>query len=400
MSLLLDALKRAEQEKLARQPGAPPPHEPAAPRVASAASLELQPIAGGGTPPQGMSHRGDPAMHSAQNVFHAKAANAPGEARRNRTMLWVTFGAIGVVAVAAAAYVWYSVQALTPQYSAMPRMRPAPTPPPASSAPLPPVTTMGSIGLAPGNGPGIAPATNGPAAAQPASAPPAAEPAPAAAPPATPADRIVRDASGFRNPPPLQLERTPTPPRSVPAGVASGYEALRMGDLAAARRGYESALAADPANVDAHLGMATIAARQGNRAMAAEHYRRTLDLDPRNATALAGLALLADAARPEALETQLRAEVLRSPESPALLFALGNLYASQGRWTEAQASYFEAHRLDPGSPDVAHNLAVSLDRLGQGRLAAGFYRRALEAAGSRSAQFDAAAVARRLEELR
>jgi Tfp pilus assembly protein PilF len=198
----------------------------------------------------------------------------------------------------------------------------------------------------------------------------------------------------------VQLDRTPAPARSVPAGVAAGYEALRLGDLAAARRGYDAAIAADPANVDARLGIATIAAREGNRALAFEHYRRALDLDPRNPTALAGIALLADASRPEALEMQLRTEIARAPESAELVFALGNVYATQSRWTEAQAAYYEAHRLDPGSADIAHNLAVSLDRLGQGRLAAGFYRRALESASGRAAQFDAAAVARRLEELR
>jgi len=78
---------------------------------------------------------------------------------------------------------------------------------------------------------------------------------------------------------------------------------------------------------------------------------------------------------------------------------LGNLYAAQARWAEAQAAYFEAHRLDPGSAEIAHNLAVSLVHVGQRRLAAGFYRRALEGARGRVPPFDAAAVARRLAEL-
>ena len=145
--------------------------------------------------------------------------------------------------------------------------------------------------------------------------------------------------------------------------------------------------------------MATIEARSANRAVATEHYRRVLELDPRNATALAGLAALADFSRPDALEAQLQADLERLPESAALQFTLGNLYAAQARWSEAQAAYFEAHRLDPGSAEIAHNLAVSLDHVGQRRLAAGFYRRALEGARGRVPPFDAAAVARRLAEL-
>jgi hypothetical protein len=46
-----------------------------------------------------------------------------------------------------------------------------------------------------------------------------------------------------------------------------------------------------------------------------------------------------------------------------------------------------------------HNLAVSLDRMGQPRLAAQMYRRALEAARAQATQFDTAAVERRLAEL-
>ena len=159
-------------------------------------------------------------------------------------------------------------------------------------------------------------------------------------------------------------------------------------------------IAADPVNVDARLGLATVDARSGNRSSAAANYRRALDLEPRNATALAGLAALADFSRPDALEAQLRADLAAAPASSALHFTLGNLYASQARWREAQVEYFEAHRLDPGSGDILYNLAVSIDSLGQARLAAGFYQRALEAARDNGAQFDPAPAARRLSEIR
>ena len=118
------------------------------------------------------------------------------------------------------------------------------------------------------------------------------------------------------------------------------------------------------------------------------------------ATALAGLAALADFSRPEALEAQLRGELARNPDSAALRFTLGNLFSAQARWHEAQGEYYEAHRLDPGNADVLYNLAVALDNLGQARVAAGFYRRALEAAREQGAQFDPAPVARRLAEIR
>ena len=197
---------------------------------------------------------------------------------------------------------------------------------------------------------------------------------------------------------PLKLAPSQDKPR-VPNDVAAGYDALRAGDLPTARRSYALALTADAASIDAQLGMATVEARLGNRAAAASHYRRALDVDPRNATALAGLASLADYSRPEGLESQLRSDVARYPQSAALRFTLGNLYASQSRWQDAQAEYFEAYRAEPASADIAYNLAVALDHLGQSRLAADFYRRALEAARGQATQFDPAPVARRLAEL-
>jgi Tfp pilus assembly protein PilF len=198
--------------------------------------------------------------------------------------------------------------------------------------------------------------------------------------------------------PPLRLAPTNEPKR-VPTEVAAGYEALLAGNLAGARRGYTTALASDPANLDAQLGLATVEARGGNFAAASVHYRRVLELDPRNATALAGLASLADFSRPGAIEAQLRGDVERNPQSSALRFTLGNLYAAQARWSEAQLEYFEAHRLDPGSADIAFNLAVSLDHLAQRRVAAEYYRRALAAARTRATQFDPAHVERRLAQL-
>ena len=421
MSLLLDALKRAEQEKLARQPaGAVPVRAVPAP---SASGFELQPISSApagapGPAPAAAPARGE-AANAAQNAFQAKNAPDP-EASRSRALLWTMVGAVAFVAIGAAAYVWYSVKALTPQQASAPRPRAAPTPPPASgvapppasgvalppnaaSASLPPTTAMGSIVPAPGSAPAAAAPTDpvpGSASVTASSAPAAsaAAAAPSPVPAESTADRLARAAALPR--PPMQLERSAPEGRRVPAEISAGYDALRKGDWASARRAYEAAIASNPASVDAHLGLATLAARSANRSMAADYYRRTLDLDPRNATALAGLAALADYSRPEALEAQLRADLDRAPESAALHFTLGNLHSAQGRWSEAQSAYYEAHRLDPGSPEIAHNLAVSLDHLGQQRLAAAFYQRALESANGRATAFDPAAVARRLAEIR
>jgi Tfp pilus assembly protein PilF len=412
MSLLLDALKRAEQEKLAKQGDrpandagapapAPTPAQSAARRdAANAAALELQPIAS--APPPGGAPKAAAAA-TAQAVFQAKAPAKKPEEGRNLTMLWI-IGAVVVVAILGiGGYVWWSLSALQPRPVTTLRTR-------AVSAPSPTPGQAKLDTLVPG---ALAPATppRSDAPSQPLVMPPAAPtpapasgaaPASAAAIPAPPARvapdlaaRLTRDVGSTPS-----LKLTPTEKPRVPTDIAAGYEALRAGDLPAARRSYGAALAADPKNVDAHLGAATIEARLGNAAAAASHYRRVLDLDPRNATALAGLASIADMSQPEMLEGQLRADLARYPQSAALHFALGNLYASRGRWEDAQGAFFEALRIEPASSDTLYNLAVAMDHMGQQRLAADYYRRALEAARGQTAQFDPAQVARRLAELR
>jgi tetratricopeptide (TPR) repeat protein len=385
VSLLLDALKRAEQEKHTRhsdRPGdAAPKPAPAPAAPVQGPVLELQPMPGSGP---SAAPRGD--AQTAQTVFKAKAPQQPA---RNRRILLAAAGAIALVVAAAGIYLWHSLRSLAPRAPAqavrpMP-ITPRPAPEPAAQKP------------APAPAPAAAPAA--PAAA-PSAAKPAAGPKAERAATATEAelDALLAKPQPPRQPP-VELTREEAPKPTIAPDVAQGYRALVGGDLESARRHYAAAIDADPASLDAELGLATVEARAGNAALAAGAYRRALELDPQNATALAGLAALADDSRPEALENALRADIARHPESAALELTLGNLYAAHGRWAEAQAAYFEAQRLQPENADVAYNLAVSLDHMGQKRAAADFYRRALEARRTQGAQFDAAAASRRLAEL-
>ena len=184
----------------------------------------------------------------------------------------------------------------------------------------------------------------------------------------------------------------------VAPAVQSGYAALQAGDLATARTQYDQALLQDPNNRDALLGSAVLAVRahDGNQAVA--NYAHLLELDPNDPDALAGLTSLRPGDLP-ASEIRLKGMLRQHPESGTLHFALGNLYARQGRWPEAQQSYFRAFGATPGNPDYAFNLGVGLDRMNQPHLAETYYRRALELAQAAPAAFDATAVRKRLQEL-
>jgi len=82
-----------------------------------------------------------------------------------------------------------------------------------------------------------------------------------------------------------------------------------------------------------------------------------------------------------------------------LYFTLGNQYAQQGRWAEAQQAYFKAFATDPDNADYAFNLAVSLDQLHQPALALEYYRRALALAEKRSASFAPEVARTRVQQL-
>ena len=193
--------------------------------------------------------------------------------------------------------------------------------------------------------------------------------------------------------------------RAPPAAAVPGrtlmqaWEALQQGRYEEARTLYREVLQADPQTVDALLGLAVLAAGDGNTEEAGRHYARALELEPRNGAAQAGLISIIGQADPQQSETRLKQLISREP-SGILYFALGNLYARQGLWAQAQPAYFQAYELQPDNPDYAFNLAVGLEHLSQPKIALNYYRRALELSSLKGhAGFDQARVRERIGQL-
>lgn len=197
----------------------------------------------------------------------------------------------------------------------------------------------------------------------------------------------------------LRLSRSMDAPKINP-DIANAYQALSAGDFNQAKKLYSAALQTDPTSIDGHLGLATAHARLNDNALAVQHYRRVLELDPRNSTAVNGLIAVSSSTQPEQLENELRALLAKDANSAALHFSLGNVYAGERRWHEAQQSYFDAFRLQGDNADYVYNLAVSLDKLNQTRLANDYYQKALQLSAKGGVQFDRAQVQRRIDELR
>jgi tetratricopeptide (TPR) repeat protein len=308
---------------------------------------------------------------AARNVFEAKKTKAPSK-------LFGIVVAILTLIAAAAIAIYFWLQLAQPGSSllapATPAAgRPAGQVPPAAATPSKPIASLPAM-------PESAPA----AQTAPTRKPRPAKPAATAPLPSSDGDAPIRISAG-------RLQVNPA--------LSRAYDAFAAGDLTTAQRLYEQVLQGDGKNSDALLGLAAIQLRQGQPAAAEDFYLRTLEADPRNALAQAGLIALHSRGDPVQAEAHLQSLIATQPDLPSLHFVLGNVYARQSRWNEAQREYFKAYSADTDNPDYLFNLAVSLDRLRQPKLAAQYYNQALAAAANRQATFDRAQVTARLHEL-
>ena len=184
----------------------------------------------------------------------------------------------------------------------------------------------------------------------------------------------------------------------VAALLERGYEMFHSGDAESAGQAYGAVLVYEPRNRDALLGLAAVVSREDRWEEAAGYYARVLATNPADTVARAAL-LAIDKRDPVHRESRLKALLWSEPRAAYLHFSLGNVYAEQSRWSQAQQSYFNAYRFDNGNADYAYNLAVSLDHLSRRESALDFYREAFVLARSRPGSFETAAVLARVRDL-
>jgi len=339
----------------------------------------------------------------AQQLFEAKELDV-----NPRKPFYLTVGALGLFALGTVGYFWYQMQPKNnyklPPPSAQPApplMAAAPTAPaaepgtPAAATVIPPVGTQPAL---PATGDSTARAATAPAPA----VVPAAPRGPVFARQGAPAAATAGAAAAApqRRPAPRESDITITPARVQSDPILEGaYQAFNAGDLARAREDYQQVLRYNPDSRDALLGLAAVETQAKRYDAADRYYTRLIELDPRDAYAQAGLIGLRGQVDPLAAESRLKSMIAAQPDASFLHFTLGNQYAAQGRWAEAQQAYFHAYASDPEHPDFAYNLAISLDRMHQTKPALEYYRRALALAESRPVSFDRAQVSNRVSQL-
>jgi tetratricopeptide (TPR) repeat protein len=368
MSLLIKALDKAEQGKKT---------EEQTPLTTS--ELSLEPVGGGEPLPHQASElqleQPQASQHAASTVFAAKQTRAkPGSARNVLLIAAIAFFVMLLIGF----QIYNYIQSLSQPELIMPKpvAAVAPSPQPAQpveptvlASPANPEASIAEENLAPQAAAKEPVATDSLSAA---SAPADRQPKGTKPEPMTFGEPIAerRDTS-------MQISKNNIGPRVSPELMA-GYRAFNAGDDVEAQELYRKVLRTDLRNVDALLGMAAIAQRQGRLQDAMGWYGKVLEVEPRNPVAQAAMVNAVSQGDPITSESRIKSLLVQQPNAANLHAALGSLYTERGQWPAAQQSYFEAHRLDPGNPEYAFNLAVSLDQLGKPALALEYYKKTLE----------------------
>jgi tetratricopeptide (TPR) repeat protein len=373
------------------------------PRARPAAAAGAPPGTASGPLPKSRAPAADATEQAAERITARKVFEAKFKESNPRLPFYLAMSALGVAAVCTVAYFWYQLQ---------PHQSFVNTSPPAAgerslvavnaAPPAVPVPVAAAGTVIPGlPGASVQPSAGANPVAFPAEtrtmpvarAAEARQAVPVRPPAGLPTPR-VRSAEP-------EPERVPSRPSAqIHPKVESAYEAFLAGDMARARTDYQDALRDEPANRDALLGLAATHVRSGRLEAAESIYVRLLRSDPRDAHAQSGLIALRSARMdPLVAESRVKTLLAADPEAHVLNFTLGNQLAQQGRWAEAQQQYSKAFAAEPDNPDFAYNVAVALDHLRQLKPALEYYRRALELAASRGASFDSAAARERIAQL-
>ena len=363
-------------EPLAVVPPAPPPLRPA-----RAAEPEMEPPSTAALAAAAPTESGEGAAErdAARQLFEAKEVDY--NPKRN---FHITVGVLLAAGAGYGGYVWWQLQPRSVSTPAAAQNAPkgtpaAPAPPPQLAAEPPPAAAAAAPVTPPVD-------TTAAAPAQPQ----------AAAGPAGPVFAKGADGPSPSEPSPITIR---PPVLAVDPLVERAYESYQRGDFAGSREAYRQMLQREPLNRDALLGLAAIDVRAREFTTAEARYVKLLERDPRDVDAQAGLMSLRGQVDPVQSESRLKTLIAANPDASGLYFPLGNQYAQQSRWAEAQSAYFKAYAGDSENADFAFNLAVSLDQLRQTAPALRYYQRAIALAANRPAGFDPAQVRARIQEL-
>jgi len=167
----------------------------------------------------------------------------------------------------------------------------------------------------------------------------------------------------------IQQARVPESQKTEMLRLRAAIEAA-SGNLDAAKRDLNDALALAPHNVNSLMNYGTLMWKMGQRDAARDAYLKVLELDKNNSQALASLGYLArDGGDTNQAETYFTRAKAAHPANFEPYLALGDLYTAERNFKPAESNYEEAYQRMPTNPLIvagganaaieAHNLDLA-----------------------------------------
>jgi Flp pilus assembly protein TadD len=146
---------------------------------------------------------------------------------------------------------------------------------------------------------------------------------------------------------------------------AEGARLVKQGKPEEAIREFERALAHDPQDGNALIGLARLRLSRGENDAGRALLRRLLKVDPQNTEAQVHLARLDAAAGDEKALEVLRKLAGGKDADAFMLLSLGQTLLTRGRFEDAAAAFERALRLQPEESSLLTSLGMA--RQGQGK---------------------------------
>jgi len=161
--------------------------------------------------------------------------------------------------------------------------------------------------------------------------------------------------------------------------LKAAYQAYQQKKWALSELFFREVVALNSEHTNAQLGLAGSLLNQQKFKESLDVYYQVLDSSPNNLYAIEGIASIMQQFPSQNTQWQdTLSQVLKDyPDSALLKSAMGNIFAQQNNWQEAQNYYFDALALEPTNAMYNYNLAISLDYLKQYASAIEYYTKAL-----------------------
>lgn len=158
----------------------------------------------------------------------------------------------------------------------------------------------------------------------------------------------------------------------------SGYRALKLGQVEAAKRYYRQANKMDKSSIEAGFGLATCYHKAGQFNLAKKLYSAILKQDPTHQLALNNFLILVGREAKDSAILQFKKLEAINPYNSIIPAQIAMIYLQNKNYIKAAKYLRKAITLDPSNITYQYNLAISLDSAGDNTQAIQQYQLLLE----------------------